>query len=160
MPRVSGFTLIELMVSVTLLLLLSGLLVAGYNNYNSAQVVVQTAATLKNNLRAVRTSATSGVKPEGCSELLGYEVDFPNAVAYTSGARCLSGGATAIVGTVTSYTLPVGVRFAVVPQSILFSSPDGGASDQIIELRGSNKSVKLSVSASGSVGEFIPTPTP
>ena len=46
----SGFTFIELLVSISILLLFSGLPIAGYSRYNGTQSLAQAAATLTSNL--------------------------------------------------------------------------------------------------------------
>lgn len=156
-----GFTLIELLVSVTLLLVLSGLLVAGYNGYNSTQTVTQAGTTFKSNLRAIRTAATSGVKPEGCDMLIGYQVTFTSVASYTSSALCSVGGITQEVGIVSTYTLPASVQFSVLPQNIIFYTVNQGSStDQTITLTGNGRSIGVTVSKSGVVSDAGPTATP
>lgn len=157
-----GFTLIEIIVSVALLLLLSGLFVASYNGFNNTQAVKQAASNLINDLQAVRASATFGVKPTGCDTLLGYQVNFAAAgTSYTSVAFCQVGANEETVGEITTYTLPTGTVFAPVPQSITFYPLDHGASaDQTITIVGNNTTAEVSVFSTGVVSDYVPTPTP
>jgi prepilin-type N-terminal cleavage/methylation domain-containing protein len=109
-----GFSLVELLVSITLLALLAGLGLVKYNTYNQQQVVVQAASDLKNNLRLIQNKALSGEKD--CSGTLeGYEVTF-GTTSYTYCSRC-SGGAS---GTSQTYNLPDPVQFTLVPTSLFF----------------------------------------
>lgn len=157
----AGFTLIEIMVGVVVLLLLSGLLMAGYNRFNDTQSVQQAARTVIANLQAVRTSAGYGTKPAGCDTLIGYRVTF-TASGYQTSAFCQVGAVQQSVGTVTTYTLPDGVTFSSPPpQPITFYALDRGASaDQTITINGNNTTSKVTVLASGVVSDFFPTPAP
>jgi len=138
------------MVSVTVLLLLSGFFIANYNRFNDAQKVQQAALTLVHNLGAVRTNAAFGTKPAGCDTLVGYVVLFPDSGTYTAQASCHLGAA----GTVTTYALPTGVTFSPVPASFTFYPLNGGASaNRTISLTGSGTTVTVSVFTSGVVSE-------
>jgi prepilin-type N-terminal cleavage/methylation domain-containing protein len=155
-----GFTLIEIIVSVTLVLILMGLSIAGYNGFTSTQTLSQGSATVKNDLRAVRTSATSGLKPDGCDTLVGYTVTFPGATSYTSTAACDMGGSRENVGPVVTYVLPKGVTFSPVPQPITFYAVSQGTTDpKTVTLVNQGKMVTINVTSAGMV-DFIPTPTP
>ena len=155
--RRSGFTLIELIVSIAILLLLSSLFIANYNGFNSAQVVRQSRADFMTNLQAVRTNAADGVKPAGCDTLIGYIVKFPSAATYTAQALCESGE----IEDIHTYTLPSGVTFSPAPTAITFYALNRGASaDQTITLTGSGVTMQASVSASGVISEYAGAATP
>lgn len=155
--RCSGFTLIEIIVSVTILLLLSGLFIANYNGFSNSQTVKQAASDLITNLRSVRTNASAGVKPSECDTLIGYRVVF-TATTYTAQALCLAGS----VGTPNSYTLPTGVTFpSPTPGPITFYALNRGASaDQTLSIVGNGITMNVSVFASGVVSDYVATPTP
>lgn len=155
--RRSGFTLIEIIVSVTLLLLLSGLFMANYSGFNNAQTVKQAASTLIRNLEAARTSAASGAKPAGCDTLTGYIVRFPTAGTYTAQAVCKVGE----IGNMNTYALPSGVTFSPIPNVMTFYTLDRGVSAaQTISLTGFGTTASVSVFASGVVSDYVPTPMP
>ncbi len=148
--RAHGFTLIEIIVSITLLLVLSGLFMAGYNGFNSSQTVKQAASTLVRNLQAVRTKAASGNKSAGCDTLIGYIVKFPDSGSYTARALCQSGE----VGDTESYLLPAGVLFSPTPGSVTFYALNRGASaDRTITLTGFGTTSVVSVFTSGIVSD-------
>jgi prepilin-type N-terminal cleavage/methylation domain-containing protein len=148
--RRSGFTLIEIIVSVTILLVLSGLFIANYNGFNNSQTVRQASLDLISNLQAARTSAAAGVKPSGCDTLVGYIVNFPTGTTYTAQALCLVGA----VGEKNTYSLPAGVTFSPIPDPITFYALNGGASaDQTISLIGNGVTMDVSVFTSGVVSE-------
>jgi prepilin-type N-terminal cleavage/methylation domain-containing protein len=159
----NGFTLIEIIVSVTLLLLLSGLFVANYTGFNNPQTVSQSVSDVIMNLQAARTKAVSGVKPALCvtlDTLVGYRVDFTaTGSTYTVQARCLVSGSEQGVGEIMTYTLPSGVKFSPIPFSMTFYALDRGASaDQTISIVGNGVTKKVSVFKSGVISNFIATP--
>ena len=157
-----GFTLIEIIVSVTLLLLLSGLFIANYTGFNNSQTVKKAASDLVANLRAARTKAASGVKPSsGCDTLTGYQVRFPITSPYNTyktQAFCETGA----VGPTITYTLPAGVNFFLpLPASVIFYALDRGASAaRTITLTDLRTTAKVSIFTSGIISDFVPTPTP
>lgn len=143
-----GFTLIEIIVSVALLLLLSGLFIANYTGFNSSQTVKQAASSLVRNFQGVRTRAASGAKPTGCDTLVGYTVKFPDSSTYTSQASCSNGD----VGDITTYPLPASVTFSPTPLPVTFYALDRGAStDQTIILTGFGTTATVVVATSGVV---------
>jgi prepilin-type N-terminal cleavage/methylation domain-containing protein len=154
-----GFTLIEIIVTVALLLVLSGLFMTNYTGFTNAQSVKQAASSFIRNLQAVRTNASSGNKPAGCDTLVGYIVKFPplDAASYTAQAVCQGGE----IPDITTYSLPTGVTFSPIPSSITFYALDRGASgDQTISVTGFGMTAKVSVFASGVISDFTPTPGP
>lgn len=160
-----GFTFIEILVTVTLMLTLAGLLVSGYSRFNDAQVVSQAASTLVSNLESVRTKAKFGVKPDGCDTLVGYEVDF-TATEYTTSAVCVVDGTQEKVdATTVTYNLPNTVSFSPIPQTVtFFVLSEGVTAAQTITLSGaSGHTSTVYISQSGLIGNTVvtePTPTP
>jgi prepilin-type N-terminal cleavage/methylation domain-containing protein len=114
----NGFTMIELLVVMAVIVTITALLVGGYNNFNQTERLRQSGKDLKTNLRLAQTKATSGLKPSGCSVLDGYRVTFDSS-SYTIQALC--GGALA--GSITTITLPDAISFspAPTPNPLLFS---------------------------------------
>ncbi len=111
-----GFTIIELIVSIAILLLLVGGLLASYNNYNQGQLIKQASQTVKANIRLAQSKALSAIKPaSGCTELIGYTVSFTQTT-YSIQAQCTEG----LVGTATQLTLAQGASFSTVPGSFTF----------------------------------------
>jgi prepilin-type N-terminal cleavage/methylation domain-containing protein len=82
-----GFTLIEMLVVVTITGLTVGGGIAAYNRFNDRQKVLQAAKTVVNQLRLVQKQADAGEKPDGCGVLDGYAVSAAGQVL-VSGALC------------------------------------------------------------------------
>ena len=142
-----GFTLIEFLITITIIMLISGFFIANYNGYNSAQTVRQAAADLIANLESARTSASAGVKPGGCDTLVGYTVTFSDDLkTYTSRPTCRNN----VPAPFTSHTLPSDVTFSTRPGSILFYPLNQGSSvAEIITVSGAGGTQRVSVSTSG-----------
>lgn len=106
-----GFTLIELMVAVSIGLVVTGMVVVNYNAYNTTQVLKQAALTLKNDIRFVQTKASTGVKPyASCSTLTGWNMTFAST-GYTYSANCNGSAA----GDVTTVSYPPGITLSTLP---------------------------------------------
>ncbi len=99
-----GFTLIELMVAVTILVLLFGSGIASYLNFNDNQTVITTGQQVQLMLRTAQKKARVGDKPTGCTTLQGYRLTgstVPYAVIQLD-AVCGSG----LLVNVDSFTMP------------------------------------------------------
>jgi len=86
-----GFSLIELIVVISVILLLSVGVIINYNAYTEKERVRQELLILKSNLRLAHTKAISGQKPTGCDKdnvLEYYEVTFYNICPSDSVNSC------------------------------------------------------------------------
>lgn len=98
MKKLPGFSLIELLVVVAIIMVLSGVSLVGYNNFNERQQVVRDAQNLASNLRLAQQWALSGYKPTGWCRVAGqtllrWEV-VVTAAQYTIQGICSSGAAS------------------------------------------------------------------
>lgn len=86
-----GFTLVELLIAITIIVLLFTIGTAAYRSYSRRQVLVETVSTLKADLQLAEQKAASGVRPTGCTNsvvLRGYIVRF-TSTGYTVYADCV-----------------------------------------------------------------------
>lgn len=152
--KASGFTLIEVVVSVGIALVLLGSIIVNYNGYNDRQNLKQAALTLKNNLRFAQTKALSGEKPTAnCTELLGWTVTFTGDT-YSIQAQCNPEG---LSGSSTEVALPSGVTFSPVPSVFTFRVLSRGttlASTTTVTLSGFNRTYQLTISPGGDVSDL------
>jgi prepilin-type N-terminal cleavage/methylation domain-containing protein len=77
----AGFTLIELIVAVTIMVLLTGGGIASYISFNDNQQLEGSARQIQSYLRAAQTKARVGDRPEGCARLEAYKVVVPAATS-------------------------------------------------------------------------------
>ena len=69
----AGFSLIELIVVVSILLLITGGGIASFITFNAKQQIINGAKELQEYLRTAQTLARVGEKPAGCDRLTGYK---------------------------------------------------------------------------------------
>ncbi|OGG10242.1 hypothetical protein A2154_04965 [Candidatus Gottesmanbacteria bacterium RBG_16_43_7] len=153
----SGFTLIEILVSIGIMMTLVGLGVAGYNEFNENQRVKQAALTLKNNIRLAQNRARSSIKPGDvrCNDpgttYNGYHIWAAAGSQYSLAAHCTDAGGSDHDISVVIIDLSTDVTTSAF--NILFppvTSAITGAGD-IVLTSGSGKSYQLTVSSSGDV---------
>lgn len=72
-----GFTLIELIVAISIMMLLLGSGIVSYLTFNDRQGLLAGVSEVKSLLRTAQTRARLGDRPEGCDRLLYYEVRIP-----------------------------------------------------------------------------------
>lgn len=149
-----GFTLIELMVAVSVGLVVTGMVIVNYNSYNTTQVLRQAALTLKNDIRFVETKAATGVKPSvACATLNGWNMTF-TANGYSYAANC-NGVAT---GGSTTISFPTGVSITSFPSPnpVLFSVLAKGTnmdSDATIRISSYDKVYMLYLGKNGDISD-------
>ncbi len=117
----AGFTLIELMVVLSIIAILSMLGIASFVNYNRSQTVDSAANDFATVLNLAKSRALSQVKPSSCAvttALDGYEVRLCGGVP-----ACISGNPN------TNYELDVrctgnyyNVSFGTFPQNVSFAA--------------------------------------
>lgn len=84
-----GFTLVEILVTISLILIISWFGVAYYSSFNQRQNVEQAAKKIVSDLRLAQNMATSQEIPSGCLNFEGYffNVDL-NAATYKIESIC------------------------------------------------------------------------
>ncbi|MCL4359665.1 prepilin-type N-terminal cleavage/methylation domain-containing protein [Patescibacteria group bacterium] len=149
--RHCGYTLIELLVTLSIIGIILGVGIARFDNYNKTQKLRQAALTVKNDLRLAQTKASAGLKPSsGCSVLLGYTVTF-TGTGYTTQALCSEGPA----GTADTASLSPGLTFTTVPSTITFAPLGQGASPtETISVTNGSNTYSLQLRASGDVDDL------
>ncbi len=147
-----GFTLIEIIVAVTILLVITSVGISNYSGYNQGETVRQTALTVKNDLRYLQGKALSGDKPAGCTKLTGWQMSF-TATTYTTEATCTNG---AVAITQRTTPLPRTVTFSPVPSTIIYYVLTGGTnvnSVGSINVVGNTKTYLIQVGARGNIND-------
>lgn len=91
-----GFTLLEVLVAATIISLLSGISLVGYNRFQERQQLVAAKEQLRNDLRLTQQKALSGEKPAGwCAaageSLSGWRLIFTSSTVYEIRGICSSG---------------------------------------------------------------------
>ena len=160
-----GFTLIELIIVVTVILVISVVTLLNYNSYTDRQRVKQAGLTLRSDLRLAQTKATSAQKPFICDEtttLKRYTVTFSDCggigACYEIQPVCTRSGV--VVDTDDDRIrvfLPSGVRFETSYAPISFFPVTGVTdltNDRLIVLTGAGVTYTVMISTSGSISDF------
>ena len=147
----AGFTLIEILVSVSIGALLVGGGIASYNNFNDKQQVVSGARGLIVTFRNAQKRALSGDKTSACSTLAGWRVNRISLTQYRLLILCGDGSRS----TIETKSLPVGVEFVnnfVVDFAVLTGGVSGDGSIQLQNTGGGNV-FTVSVTDGGAIEE-------
>lgn len=141
-----GFSLIELMVVISLFGLASSLITASYINFERNQRIKNTASRIKNDIRFVQNKATTGDKGPGgvdcnasSTDLGGWYFEVEKGqTSYSFGGDCVTGTTESAFGTqtvdlpadtvisnvyygaVSSVTYPVVLFFRPLTQGLTF----------------------------------------
>lgn len=160
----SGFTLIELIIVVTVILVISVVTLLNYNAYTDKQRVKQAGLTLRSDLRLAQTKATAGQKPAVCGDatLVSYRVTFSTCggagACYEIQPVCMENEVSVDTSSeVTRVYLPSGVNYFASYPPIQFFSVTGVTNltaDMLIQLTGAGVTYVVLVSPSGSVSDF------
>ncbi len=147
----TGFTLLEIMISITIIGLLFTAGLARYMDFNKTQTLKSSVLDLKNNLRDIQAKANSGVKPTGCTgTFIGYVVHYISTTQYNVYADCITTN-----GAIKTYTLIAGTKFNASFADITFLALNKGVSPApttiTIKHTVNNKTVNLNITASGEI---------
>ncbi len=160
-----GFTLIELMLVVSILALLTGGGLVAFTGFREQRLALREAKKVVDELRLAQRRAIAGDKPAECGNfpMQGYKVSLRDSTI-TSTAIC-SGGS------------PVGRQVllegkVVDPVEVSFGVLEGGATPLTVEVCGGKYLYSVAITSAGSVSQPIesseecpvsialPTPTP
>lgn len=154
----AAYTLIEILVVSTILLLITGGGIAAFANFNQKQQVLSGAKELQSYLRMAQSLSRAGERPNGCNKLLGYRVvtsDVSDLKQVELQASCE--GTTVITN---NFTLPEGVTLDSdldLTFLVLKGGVKGISSELQIEVTNNdNYSYQFMVAPSGEIsgGEF------
>lgn len=125
--RQKGFTIIELIVVFSILVILSTLGIVAFVNYSRIQALNAAASDVVTMLQTAKSRAQSQVKPALCiaPPLVGYKVVIPSARIYRLEVVC---GDARNIFTLEEKTLPVNISFSSdsLGSSFLFNILTGG----------------------------------
>ena len=137
--RKRGFTLIELLVTSAIIMILVGVGLAAYNNFNDKQTLDAAAAGLKNNLRMARSWAMV-VKKSCDGPADGYQIGFTTN-NYSVQEKCDG----SFIGSPQTFSYLSGITGSV-PSSFIFKPLTGetGANTTItLTLKSKTKTVTV-----------------
>jgi len=119
-----GYTLIELLIVITLITLLFTLGMAQYNRFNRRQILIKAKDELTSNLRLAQSKSLAGEKPDTCGAeiLTGHKLIFENDNQnYKIMAVCGNDEEVKV-----GLSLPIGVTKISGPDEIFFKGLSQG----------------------------------
>lgn len=129
-----GFTLIEVLIVVSLIILISGFSIAKYNDFNQINKLNKEAEQLYSVLYLARQKTISGdYSNQSCLEFNGYQIKLINSQEYQLQLLCPS----AIM--IATYNLDNNITISFTSNPIKFSLVNGN-------LDGPNDSITITVS--------------
>jgi len=146
-----GFTLLELLVTITIITLVFSIGLTQYNRFNRRQILVKAKDQLISDLRLTQSRALSGEKPIGCNTtpLSGHKLDFTSDSSYQIVAVCSSD-----IVVKSEISLPQGVTKQAGPDEVFFKVLSQGTNisgtSQIV-LTGFGETQTVSVSNVGEI---------
>lgn len=152
-----GFTLIEILIAISIMTILFSLGLAQYMKFNRQQILNQAILTLKSNLVQARDSALAGKK--ACSGTFdGVLVEFRDELGnlsdkkYKISASCNDGTDLELIGEIHQY--PSEIKKTGGPEEILFKTLTGGTNlneEKTISLFAYEKTAKVKVTPDGNI---------
>lgn len=153
-----GFTLIELIVAVSIMGLVMGGGIAGYRSFNERQQLITTGKEVLVALRKTQADAVAGVKSTNCQTrtLVSNTFSFAGG-AYSIVENCQQGGTTYSVPTRTEMITPT-LEIVIDRGSVIFYGQYGGVASPVqITIRkvGTTSPIyRINVNAQGTVEDL------
>lgn len=149
----AGYTLIEILVGITIIALLFIFGYASFRDFSRRQAINSAVRTIRGDLRLAQEQALSGNKPVGCSSILdGYNFRA-GGTSYTIEASC-SGGLPIVV---KSVTLPTDISMTPPsPNPILFKVLGQGTNISltatvVLTQAGTNNTQTITITSGGEI---------
>lgn len=150
-----GFTLIELMVTMTIIIVLSGASLVTFVNYRDVRSTRDTAETVAERLRTVQIKATATEIPTECDTVSNYIVTYDGS-GLSVVASCLNAGIPEYVG-IANLSLTLVNSVFQNPGTVTFDSRTVSALaiPSTINICGNKKLFTITISNSANVGKPV-----
>ena len=153
----SGFTVVELLIILSLIALLFTLGMTQYNRFNRSQTLTKAKGELVSNLRLLQGKAMAAEKPAECgeNELDGHRLEFINNHSYKMVAVCDCTddcpevkASVNFPSNVIKQLGPDGIFFKVLNRGVEFIGPQPPL---VLSLIGSSETQALNLTTSGEI---------
>ncbi len=143
-----GYTLIELLVTITIITLLFSIGMAQYNRFNRRQILVKAKDELVSNLRLAQSKSLAAEKPVACTDILtGHKIKFINNQNYKIVAVCGDE-----VDLKTDIVLPTEVTKQAGPDEVFFRVlSQGSPTDVTLTLSGFGETQTITITKAGEI---------
>lgn len=155
--RFNGYTLVELLIGITIVSIIFGVGLAGYRDFSRRQALTGVSKQLKGDLRLIQQLALTGQKPEGvsCDTLNSYTFSRTSSSTYDLIANCKSSTGVASSPIFKTVDLGTSVTFtstnATIAFKVLGQGTDLSATNTITLTHTSGNQVVMTVGIGGDV---------
>jgi len=151
-----GFTLIELMVTMTIVIVFSGASLVTFVNYRDVRSTRDEAEAVAERLRTIQIKATATEIPEECSTVSNYIATY-DGTNLTVTVSCLDGLGSPVLPKPEIADLSLALENSAFNNSgtITFDSRTVSATGAILEVCGNKKLFTITVSGSANVGKPV-----
>lgn len=151
MSNAKGYTLIEILVGLSIIGLLFGFGYSSFRDFSRRQALSGTAKKIQGNIRLAQQEALSGRKPNNAfcnspNTLTGFGLDIYSTSAYRIIAICSGGNVT-----IRDIPLPTGISIGIPsPNPIIFKVVGQGTNIT----QGSSVSISITQTATGELNQI------
>lgn len=118
----NGFTIVEVLIVIVIIGMIMVVGSVRFREFSQRQAVVNAKRMILSDLRAAQSDATSGRKPDTCTDTLtGYSFDRINSTTYEIYALC---GSPSVL--IKRATVPGGITFTMTIEPLIFRSVSQG----------------------------------
>lgn len=158
MKRYSGYTLVEILVSLTVIGLLFGFGFVSFRDFSRRQHLASVVRTLIGEIRLVQSKASAGEKPDdpkcsGTNTLSSYSFNIVGSTSYQTAANCLGGNVVIKTGNLSdgiSMTSTQNIiSFKVLGQGTNVTA--GGSAVITLTQTGTNNTSSVTVTSGGEI---------
>lgn len=152
LKKLLGFTIIELLITISVMALLFGIGAAKYISFNQGQIIKQAAQKLRSDLRVAASRAITGEKDNCTGVFDGYLVNI-NSSNYTIKSQCsIVPGPGNTYGTTTTTVSVSPLVLSPAATTIFFKALGQGVNAAAsITLSGFSKTETVTVNLSGEI---------
>lgn len=154
----SAFTLVELLIGITIISIVFGVGIASYREFSRRQALTGVSKQLKADIRLIQQLALTGQKPENvsCPTLNGYTFSRVNSTVYTLSANC-SNASGAVMSPIEIKSVDLGTDItltATVPNmlfKVLGQGTDLASANSLLLTHTSGNDITITVGVGGDV---------
>ena len=135
-----GYTLIEIIVVVTILTIIMGGALAAFANFRDKNTALSEALVVADRLRKIQAKASAVELPAGCSGSVNFQVTMVNS-DLTVKANCAGG----VIVDITGLSLSLTNSSYVASYDLIFDSRTGNATPLDIDVCARNHQYRINV---------------
>ncbi|MBI2011562.1 prepilin-type N-terminal cleavage/methylation domain-containing protein [Candidatus Daviesbacteria bacterium] len=169
MPKKNGFTIVEILITITIIGILTLIAIPNFRKFNKEQLLRNFATDLIYNLRKAQINAQSGVKCPDGNPSVTWGINFLANSSYELIATCEGSNYTG--NAVSTPNITLSTNCGAYPSVLKFNQngviyPDSSSCPSLgnqifaVTLSDSTKNYILNIDKGGAIYENMPSPSP